>query len=74
MAERKQQISIKVYHDSLDVWCDAALEEQIRNIEGVARVGLTGCCPNDFYVTVDGRYDINEVAQEIRELVKEEGD
>ena len=69
MAKRKQDnISIRVLTDTLDIWCDETLEKQIRDIEGVAGIGMAGRYPNNFWVDVDGRYDINEVAEEIREL------
>jgi len=77
MAKRRQNISITVmptpHIHHLSVWCDSAysLREQIEGIEGVGSVGMSPQTEtfDNIWVGINGCYDINEVAEEIRALV-----
>ena len=76
MVERIRDISVERLRDSLgadylDVWCDVKLKKQIEAIGGVYCLGRG---VENFMVVVDGRYDIEAVAEEIRALVEGKGD
>lgn len=66
MATRKKSIAIEQVTDSFYiVWIDATLT-QLHNVEGIGRVMRYH--PGKFNVTIDPRYDPEEVLAEIRAL------
>jgi hypothetical protein len=69
MAKPKQKYLVEV-RDNISVWGDISAEELAR-IEGVEQV-LPFASLSKKSVWVDPRYDIEEVAQEIRELLAQE--
>ena len=76
MAKRQRDISITdIQHISphtLSIWRDPvySLIEQIEGIEGVGGAGMSPQTEtfDNIWVSVNGCYDINKVAEEIREL------
>jgi hypothetical protein len=74
MAKPKQKTLIKVLPpDNITVWTDEPTKElkEINAIEGVDYVNLIGG-ENPIYIKIDPRYDLKEIAAEIKDLLKAE--
>ena len=73
MAKPKRELIVKEIPDNtIHIYCDnpEKVMAEIREIEGVNIVFLTSTLPVN--VKIDPRYDLGEIAEEIRELLSAE--
>ncbi len=67
MAKPKQEVLVEVFaKSSLEVWASSVNVDEISSIEGILEVHKR---TNNAFVTCDPRYDIEEIAQEVRDLL-----
>ena len=67
MAKRVRNIDITTWAEYIDVWCDFEIRDQIKAIEGVARVEQE-YAPGHYHVYYDARYNLDDIVKEMREL------
>lgn len=67
MAKPKQKVLVKIFaKSSLEVWASSVNIDEISSIEGILEVHKR---TNNAFVVCDPRYDIKEIAQEVRDLL-----
>lgn len=69
MAKPKKKVIVEVlrFAGALHVWADNLLVDDLISIEGISDVVVTSTLP--WIVFIDIRYDIDEVAEELLELL-----
>lgn len=67
MAKKLKEIVIDRTEKTWYVYVDPEYDEAIRNVKGVASIGRATYC---LYVTIDPRYDADDLEREIIELCR----
>lgn len=75
MAKPKQRVLVKIHLPCyIHVWIDEPAKklQEIMALQGIAHVNIIGNT-SPILITIDPRYNINEIASEIRDLLVTEG-